>query len=494
MYDKNKDQVLETEDIQGLVLLGYGHLAYGAYLFFNIKNNLGAKTWLGKLLENNTIANAGLWSNGKPEKAINIGFTYNGVRTLLGESARMSKFPQEFEEGMAFRERSKTILGDSGESSPETWEFGGTNPDGNANRENIHGVLVILADSLEQREALVEQYTNDMHSHNMEIVYAQKAAKLPHSREHFGFLDGISQPHVEGSHRPRNPGDPQIEAGEFILGYRNEYEQFPELPMLNRDYRLGRNGTFLVLRKLQQDVPSFWNFIADYAEKDDAVPPVGISREEKMIWLASKFVGRWPNGTPLVYAPEQPEDTPADKLNTFYYAGGREAKNPRDANGLKCPFSAHARRMNPRDSLGPTTEKALVVANRHMIVRRGMPYGKSFFENILNLPTTKVEPDSEDRGLMFLCLNANISRQFEFIQQTWANNTKFHGMYQDRDPLIGNHRITDDSETTSSFIIPRKPVRQRVLDIPRFVNVKGGAYFFMPSLTAINLMIKHIQG
>ena len=150
MYDRNKDQVLETEDIQGLVLLGYGHLGYGAYLFFSIKNNLGAKTWLGKLLENNTIANAGVWANGKPEKAINIGFTYNGVNALLGDSARVANFPQAFEEGMAFRERSKTILGDSGESAPENWEFGGTKSDGDANRENIHGVLVILAESLEE--------------------------------------------------------------------------------------------------------------------------------------------------------------------------------------------------------------------------------------------------------------------------------------------------------------------------------------------------------
>ena len=144
-----------------------------------------------------------------------------------------------------------------------------------------------------------------MQTHSIDVVYTQIAARLTtHDGEHFGFLDGTSQPHVEGSHRPqRNLGDPKIEAGEFILGYRNEYEQFPDLPTLNRDYRFGRNGTFLVVRKLHQDVASFLEFHRRVCGKRvTTVPPVGnFQRGDKMIWLASKFVGRWPNGTPLVY-------------------------------------------------------------------------------------------------------------------------------------------------------------------------------------------------
>lgn len=487
-----QDQVLEPEDIQGLVLLGYGHLAFGAYVFFEINDPQGAKSWLGQALAEGRISHAGKWQDGvKPDHAMNLGFTYVGVERLLGDSARIDNFPLEYREGMAFRERAESVLGDTDESAPENWDFGGAKADHNANREHMDGILIILASSAEQRDSLVTEYTADMQAHGMRVIYTQVAAKLPHDREHFGFLDGISQPAVEGSHREPKPGDPKIKAGEFVLGYRNEYQMFPELPTLNRDYRFGRNGTYLVVRKLRQDVAKFWNFVADYAQNGDAVPPVGMSNTDKMTWLASKFVGRFPNGTPLVYESETQTDTPKENLNTFYYAGGKEGKNPRDPNGLKCPFSAHIRRMNPRDSQGPTPEASLTVSDRHMIIRRGMSYGDPLFEDMLSLPTDSVQDDEQERGLMFLCINANISRQFEFIQQTWANNTKFHGMYQDRDPLIGNHELTDDSETTSSFVIPRKPIRQRVLNIPRFVTMRGGGYFFMPSLTALQMMVDH---
>src|SRR5439155_18557927 len=181
------------------------------------------------------------------------------------------------------------------------------------------------------------------------------------AREHFGFADGLSQPIVEGGQDLPRPGQGEpdgrggwrpLRAGEFVLGYEDEEGVLPPSPAAP----IGHNGTFMVWRKLRQDVPRFRRFLAETAKATD--------RDED--WVAAKIVGRWRDGTPLVVSPERPQEQIAgdpERVNDFVYGG--------DPDGIGCPLGAHARRTNPRDALGFGDR----LTRRHRIVRRGMPYG-----------------------------------------------------------------------------------------------------------------------
>jgi deferrochelatase/peroxidase EfeB len=171
-------------------------------------------------------------------------------------------------------------------------------------------------------------------------------------------------------------------------------------------------------------------------------------------------VGRWPNGAPLIRSPEHPADD-----NDFGYAEG-------DAAGLGCPLGAHIRRANPRDVLDPEAgpEQSLRSVNRHRLLRRGRAYGDP--------------SDPGERGIHFICLNANISRQFEFVQHTWLNNPKFAGLYDDTDPLVATHQ----GDAGRTFTVQARPLRQCVTGLPAFVSVRGGAYFFLPGIRALRFL------
>jgi Dyp-type peroxidase family len=183
--------------------------------------------------------------------------------------------------------------------------------------------------------------------------------------------------------------------------------------------------------------------------------------------LAAKFVGRWQNGAPLVLSPDA-DDPALSKADDFGYRDN-------DAHGFKCPIGSHVRRSNPRDTLGPDAATALATANRHRILRRGRSYGVR--------PEDRRIDDGVPRGLHFLCLNSDIERQFEFVQQTWINNPVFGGLDGEVDPLVGNLTKGDEIFTTQA-----DPLRTRVHNLERFVTVKGGAYFFLPSIRALRYL------
>jgi Dyp-type peroxidase family len=229
---------------------------------------------------------------------------------------------------------------------------------------------------------------------------------------------------------------------------------------------LGRNGSYLVFRQLAQDVKGFWEFFRQATgDGEDA-------DSTACIHLAAKMVGRWPSGAPVTKAPER-DDPALGNDNDFGY-------HERDAAGLKCPIGAHIRRTNPRDSLEPDpgSEKSVEFADRHRILRRGRAYGDPVVESMQ--PEEIMQSDAAgERGLHFICLNANISRQFEFVQQTWTNNPRFDGLYDDPDPIVG---------PGGKFTEQATPVRRRIHDVPRFVTVRGGAYFFLPGLRALRYL------
>ena len=290
------------------------------------------------------------------------------------------------------------------------------------------------------------------------VVHVQNTQRLPGDREHFGFRDGIGQPAVRGM--PPKPGEGMPDAGstwrplplgEFVLGYRAVDGRLPAGPPSPLD----RNSTFLVYRKLEQDVAAYRCFLAGQGQNF----PGG----EAM--LAAKLVGRWPDGTPLELSPDGEDPTIAAdsvRLNDFRFGS--------DPEGMRCPIGAHIRRANPRDGLG--FHGSLV--NRHRIIRRGVPYGPA-------LPEGEMEPDGIERGVLFYAFNASFARQFEFIQSTWLNDGNALGLGTDRDPVAGSWPETDGPD---KMIVPGGPPRF-VAPLPSLVTTKGGEYLWMPGLAAL---------
>jgi Dyp-type peroxidase family len=290
-----------------------------------------------------------------------------------------------------------------------------------------------------------------------------------------------------------------IQPGEVLLGYPNEYNKLPFSPTVaasddsanllrpdaeHPDRRdLGRNGTYLVFRKLRQDVVRFWQFCDEQTKNDD-----GTSNPEERTRLAAKMVGRWPSGAPARAVPRQRRlrsGRDAGRNNVFGFA-------ETDPHGYRCPLGAHIRRSNPRDGLGPTPKESATIVNRHRLLRRGRPYGELMLD-----PLQESGDDGVDRGLVFICLNANIARQFEFVQQTWINDPKFHGLYDNKDPITGDNLDLslggppdpeEDADIPYNFTIPQQPVRRRISGLTRFVHVRGGGYFFLPGLSALRFL------
>ena len=167
-----------------------------------------------------------------------------------------------------------------------------------------------------------------------------------------------------------------------------------------------------------------------------------------------------------------------------------------DAEGFACPLGAHVRRTNPRDVIAPyTVEQSLSMSEAHRLLRRGRMFGPPLFDpQLLDDPMapasakalTEVHDDGEARGVHFFCVNASIKSQFEFVQQTWCNNPHFSGLNDNKDPIAGDNGHSD--QPSSHMTIPRRPVRDRTSAVPRFVAVKGGAYLFMPSVTAVRFL------
>ncbi len=454
---------LELADIQGLVARGYANLSAASYALLRIDDPRKAGAWLTQIAGDVTPAPAH-----PTESALNVALTASGVTKLGVPPAVLQHFSHEFRTGMTTPHRQRT-LGDVGESAPERWLWGGpTTP----------AADVLLLSFARDEATLDERYTaltgTFARGGVSEILNLQTHVDLD-GKEHFGFQDGISQPTITGlSSRVDTPPN-TIQPGEFILGYVNEYGHYTDRPLIDstadpqrslppdpeggtrRD--LGRNGTYLVFRQLSQDVRGFWRYLDRVTE----------GNAERRTWLAAKMVGRWPSGAPVTLAPDV-DDPGLAQANDFSYFHG-------DALGLNCPIGAHVRRTHPRDSLDPDpgTADSISLDKRHRLLRRGREYGPPVDDVLADAPA-----DDPDRGLYFICLVANISRQFELVQHTWLNNPKFGERYDEPDPLTANHAALG-----SAFSVPMEPVRDRYTDLPNFVAVRGGGYFFLPGIRAL---------
>ncbi len=460
---------LDLPDVQGLFARGYGDLRAASFLLLGIEDAAAARSWLG--VTAGELASAAA----RPEeRALNLAFTSSGLERLGLPAAALAMFSNEFVSGMTTPHRTR-ILGDLEESAPARWEWGG--PDG----PPIDLALLLYARDGDALERLEAEQAGRLAEGGLALRHRLETSDLD-DFEPFGSRDGISQPFVEGLSK-QGPRETTLRAGEFLLGYPNEYGLYTGRPLLDaaadprsllpRDPEgsgradLGRNGTYLVLRQLRQDVPGFWRYVDGATRRPD-----GSSDPQARIGLAAKMIGRWPSGAPLTLAPDA-DDPTLENANDFGY-------HELDPRGARCPVGSHIRRSNPRDSLDPRpgSSRSWEINRRHRILRRGREYGTS-----ITIEQALAGDDGTERGLHFICLNANIQRQFEFISHTWLNNPKFDGLYDDSDPVVA-----PSSPSGGTFTIPTDGVRKRVAGIPRFVSVRGGAYFFLPGLAAIRYL------
>lgn len=463
---------MERADVQGLMLFAYRQ--HRCSRFFLLRFDGGQpREWLRRVLTDVT--------SGEEDKGgqyrFNVAFSARGLAALGLDEGDLATFQREFVQGMAHPERSH-VLGDRYSDSPEKWRWGNQ-------AAPVDAVAMLYAQSaaeLDERSAELEK--------NLEKfgigALRQDVQLAEDGREHFGFADGLAQPFIKGSGRKRQPGDAKLATGELVLGYENAYGLITSVPSAKRRrgtrehpyfvpgsterVSLGHNGTYLVMRQLSQDVAGFWRYCWDAAVAEQAAD---VNARAKLI--AARMVGRWPNGVPLVEAPDA-ERPPRAGLNDF---GFRE----RDPDGLRCPFGSHIRRANPRDMFGETGKEGLHDANLHRLVRRGRAYGPKLPGD---MPRTD---DGVERGLYFIALNANLRRQFEFVQQTWINSCKFAGLSAERDPLIGKDAEDfDDRPVPRVFTAQSRPLRQRYESLPKVVHVRGGEYFFLPGMRALNYL------
>ena len=448
---------IDQEDLQGDVLASYGNrYRHTLYAFVRVDNGAAGRRWLGALTPRvtNAVSRA---PEDRPECTVNISLSCNGMRALGLPEPLLKSFPKEYYEGMAARAQ---FLGDTGLSHPNCW-------DERLGREEPHALVTLNA--LDRRALRTGRRAclGDVEAprSGLGIHHEEPAALLGNpeegdaGREHFGFADGFAQPTIKGNAGPysrRGGGTPRrlgfwghVRPGEFVLGYPAEDRTYAGKPA----EPLRRSGTFTVVRKLEQNVALF----TEYLRRASAGSP---AREE---WLAAGIVGRWRDGTPLMKSPNSPDPSvaadrgPKGKANDFLYKD--------DPRGTTCPLGAHIRRANPRDALGWQGR----LTRRHRIIRRGMPYGER--------PADPAKHDGKERGLMFVCHQSSISRQFEVIQGQWLNDGDAFWLGSEPDLLTCGERGDGMTLQGHPPVFLPKP--------EPFVVTRGGGYFFTPGIQAL---------
>lgn len=483
------------EDIQGLVKTGYGSLKDAVFLLYRVTDPAQASRWLEQARPTSIADLEGAHA----ATATQLALTSAGLRALGLPGAVIGSFAGEFVSGMAGEESRSRRLGDVAGNAPDLWEWGW-------GEREPHLMVMLYAQQggLSAWRSSAAPGDGD----GLRLVKEIRSDDL-NDHEPFGFFDGASQPWIDWQARrtPNTRSDLDygniLALGEVLLGYPNEYDELTDRPLVPggapaaellppaedqpgfRD--AGVNGSYLVIRQIDQHVREFWRYMS------------GIAGENGAVRLAEMMIGRRMTGEPLVPPARRPirgvgPDSHDKRLNGFTFAS--------DVDGAACPFGAHIRRANPRtgdlpggkqgvakEILGrlglfkPELRRDVIASARfHRLLRRGRAYGR-----VLS-PAEAILPDTPDprSGLSFVCLNANITRQFEFVQNAWLVNPKFGGLTGEGDPLLGSRSDFPAGHRTDSFSTARpNGATRRLRELPRFTTVRGGAYFFLPSLSAL---------
>lgn len=475
---------VEYSDVQGWTKYGFHSLVQAKYFLLTVRNPRAAADWLSSM-----AVTTAEYRKDPPDTALQVAFTYQGMLRMGVPKEIANRFSTEFIQGMTEPSRSRR-LGDIDGNSPGNWLWGGLG-------KVPHLIVMMFAKG---NLAAFEEATHTPAWNDAFAVLTTLDTADMKDHEPFGFRDSISNPEFDWDRKGQIPA-PTVDyktsaaLGELLLGYPNEYNKYTDRPLLDpaddpsnelapaeddpEKKDLGRNGTYLVLRQLEQDVHGFWRYLNFAASGDSG----------ERYRLGAKMVGRTLDGVPMMTPAAQPG------ANDFVYDS--------DPSGTRCPLGAHIRRANPRNAdfvdhptgviaaalsrLGlprPKMRADLIASTRfHRLLRRGREYGQTLS------PDEAVDRDLPvDRrpGLQFACLCANLSRQFEFVQNAWIMSTKFNGLTQESDPLLGNRSAIGDCPVTGNFSIPHDgQLARRLTGMPQFVTVRGGAYFFLPSLRAL---------
>lgn len=495
----------DLADMQRLILGGLGKYRVARYCIYQIVDVVTAQKDLKQLMAYVATADR---RDKRTDKNVNskicIAITWTGLQKFGLNKENLNNVPLAFEEGMGNEIRAKRL-----QDKPEGWAW--SDARGITGAQDVHfdqqvvgsPVHVLIAlfskvddDQQEYSEAVKQQLDTEWEKVVAANVSGMSCVlQLPdgmvrgNSKGHFGFRDGISQPYIEGSGTSRKPRGEFAEVhtlkpGEFILGHRNEFaQQVPPLWIdiknvvsvaadnllqfgLQKERRdFGRNGSYLVFRQIQQFPKRFSDYVIKKAKQAQAgeIDHPGL--------IAAKIVGRWCSGAPLTLSPDR-DDPAQGRVNDFLYSDI-------DRHGLRCPVGSHVRRSFPRDTSpeqnAPIGSNDVLVSNRRRrLIRRGRPYHVLREDDVL-------DEDEPNLGLHFIALNADIREQFEFVQETWINNSRFGSTHGEVDPLVGAN------SKCRHFTIQQSPVSQR-LSLVDFTKVIGGGYFFLPSIRALKFL------
>ncbi len=513
-----------AQQTQGLVASGFGALPYGRALFlqFAWPGPSAPPGWLAALLQAAPVTNAVAPDKSDPDaqpRAAALAFSATGLRLAGLSEQTLVSFGRAFREGMFQVDRARR-LGDrrSGAWLPTVmpggpvWSANVPLRDPPASQTSafdvpsqdqpedfvatgitVHALLLLYTRTEADAQAWAETVAGVLTPFGISVARrlellldVEKAGGF--SREHFGFADALSQPvPYDTGGAVLAGGEPAVTAqpvqgvslGEFLIGYIDGHHEKSPGPLVDDTraaaaglaasaeaegfFDLGLNGSYLVARELRQDVAAFWASMEANAEALRARDPehsAHITGE----WLAERVVGRdrdghllCPGGAKL---PACADGSP-DSAYQF---------NATDPQGAGCPPGSHVRRAFPRDALTPPggdRVTLLQAANNHRILRRGRKFGPKL--------TDPARDDGAERGLLFLALNTDIDRQFEFVQQTWLLNSSFATLFEEVDPLVG----------PAGRMTLRDEALRRTAMVDTFVRLAGGDYFFLPSLPAL---------
>jgi Dyp-type peroxidase family len=472
-------------NIQGNVLAGFNK-SHQMLLFLSFPDAAVLRTWLGQVTPrlatnagvaafNERFSSSRRASGSDPENQFAVWSSLSITKEALAilDPAALQELTDNVGHEAAIRvwldgaasSELRTAIGDP---STDAWLFGAGHPE-------IHAVLCVAADrSADLHLELANQRERAAHL-GATIVFEQRGETLPGvsaGHEHFGFKDGISQPGVKGFDKPNpakseevdgKPGTDLIAAGTFVLGYPRDNGTAVSVPAWMFD------GSFLVTRRLSQDVPGFWEAVlgqfptvAALAATDDTTKILSPDA------LAARLVGRWRSGTPTDHEPLSDNRSAQDPNldNDFDFAD--------DLGGLKTPACAHIRKVYPRSgatsAATPVTEADTTMRR---VLRRGIPYGEPFE------PTAgRGHGVDASRGLVFQCYQSSLADQFVFLQQAWINQPDFPNPGTGKDPIMG----AGGPNSVTSGGTPAE------LTFAAFVQTEGSIFSFTPSIPVLRAL------
>ena len=465
---------VQLDDIQAIVGSGLAGLRHARYWLLHVERPDDVRVWLRQLLDAGlvkSVADLGRGQGGSLHReAAMVAFSHAGLARLGVCEHDDHPFPSAFREGMDTPQREQLFADDPHAG----WDW--SDAAGSAFQAHLL-VAHFWADGAVPDARLDAQALSAAGMRALQVRSCPSAFSTPAPgeatvmHEPFGFRDGIGQPVLHGFPRSRGECEAQrlagerfdnrvVATGEFVLGYTNEYHEpayCPDVqgwPQPPGAPRFGHNGSYLAVRQICQDVEAFKRF-----EQSVAIPEIG-----------AKMMGRYSSGQTLVQHPRAPAE-----IDAFRYLVD-------DAHGFQCPRGAHARRANPRDGLASDVASGIAASKLHRLLRRGRVYASACAAQAAG---AACNGDAARRGcgegLLFIALNADLDRQFEFVQQRWIAGSGFGDLRDEQDPILG----TSEQRCVT---VQGLPVGTRIGPLPRFATVHGGGYFFLPGLKALRFV------